>query len=95
MEKQKAFHGPCHFPTSPADLTYLQGLMKFTPLLTAWGLLLSPLVASETAPENAVSEPPMEQEEEGTKASAVPEPNTLIVAGIGSLAILLFAKRRK
>ena len=69
--------------------------MKLAPIFATWGLLLSPLLANEQAPEEPLLQEPLEQVEERTKASAVPEPSTLIVAGIGSLAILLFTKRRK
>jgi hypothetical protein len=62
--------------------------------MAIWGFLLSPLLADDDIPK-AAPVPSLEGEDHGPPAASVPEPNTLLVAGIGSLAIMLFAFRRK
>ena len=61
-------------------------------LVAASGMLCSPLVASGAEPNDL---PNLILESTEGHSSSVPEPHPLLVAGIGSLAILLFALRRR
>jgi hypothetical protein len=62
--------------------------------IAAFGLFLSPLMAAEAVP-NELSIPIFDIEATQMDVADVPEPNTLLFAGLGSLAILFFAIRRR
>lgn len=58
-------------------------------LLTLISVSVSALASEEAAPLKVDSEPAQ------ADTSAAPEPNTTILAGLGGLALLFFATRRK
>jgi hypothetical protein len=62
--------------------------------IAAFGLFLSPLMAAESVP-NELSLLVGDIEATQMEVADVPEPNSLLMVGIGSLAILFFAIRRK
>lgn len=66
--------------------------MKVLLLAAASGMLCSPLLASGSEPNDSAN---LILESTERPSSSVPEPHPLLVAGIGSLAILLFALRRR
>lgn len=69
--------------------------MKFALSAALLALLAGPLLGSGEQPTVTGPEGLVAPADPVTATSVVPEPNTLLVAGIGSLAILLFTVRRK
>ena len=63
-------------------------LLLCTTLVVLIGLAIGGVEASESSGELTSGPPPKEQ-------VRVPEPNTMLFAGIGGFIILLFAVRRK